>query len=82
MALSRSSEAEFRIREGWLFRWRVRNQTEKTMRPVSVRVPHGKFKAEESKFLPSVEIGAKNSFLLEVAVTCEQPPETVSKMHS
>jgi hypothetical protein len=61
----------------WLFRWRVENKTEKAMRLVSVRVPHGKFKAEESKFLAPVEIGAKNSFVLEVAVTCEQPPETV-----
>ena len=64
-------------REGWLFRWLVRNQIERAMRLVSVRVPHGKFKAEESKFLAPVEIGAKNSFVLEVAVTCEQPPETV-----
>jgi hypothetical protein len=61
----------------WLFTWRVRNQTQRAMRLVSVRVPHGKFKAEEFKFLAPVEIGAKNSFVLEVAVTCEQPPETV-----
>lgn len=46
------------------------------MRLLSVRVPHGKFKAEECKFLPSVEIAAKDSFVLEVAVTCDEPPET------
>jgi hypothetical protein len=61
----------------WLFSWRLRNKSETAMGLVSVRVPHGKFKAEESKFLAPVEIGAKNSFVLEVAVTCEQPPETV-----
>jgi hypothetical protein len=61
----------------WLFTWRVRNQTEKPMRPVSVRVPHGKFKAEECKFLPSEEIAAKDSFVLEVAVTCQEPPQTI-----
>ena len=61
---------------GWRFRWRVRNQTEKAMRPVSVRVPHGKFKAEECKFVPSIEIAAKDSFVLEVAVTCDEPPGT------
>jgi hypothetical protein len=60
----------------WLFRWRVRNQTEKAMRLVSMRVPHGKFKAEECKFVPSVEIAAKDSFLVEVAVTCDEPPDT------
>jgi hypothetical protein len=63
-------------REGWLFRWRVRNQTEKPMRPVSMRVPHGKFKAEECKFVPLVELAAKDSFLVEVAVTCDEPPNT------
>ena len=46
------------------------------MRLVSVRVPHGKFKAEERKFLPPVEIAAKDSFILDMAVTCEEPPET------
>ena len=60
----------------WLFRWRVRNQTEKAMRLVSMRVPHGKFKAEECKFVPSIEIAAKDSFVLEVAVTCDEPPGT------
>ena len=61
----------------WLFRWRVRNQTDRTMRLVSGRVPHGKFKAEECKFLPPVEIAANDSFLLEVAVTCDEPPDTI-----
>lgn len=60
---------------GWLFRWRVQNQTAKAMRLLSVRVPHGKFKAEECKFLPTVEIAAKDSFILEVAVTCDEPPD-------
>lgn len=63
-------------REGWLFRWLVRNQTERAMRLVSVRVPHGKFKAEESKFVPLVELAPKDSFLVEVAVTCDEPPNT------
>ena len=58
---------------GWLFRWHVQNQTAKAMRLLSVRVPHGKFKAEECKFLPTVEIAEKDSFILEVAVTCDEP---------
>ena len=61
---------------GWLFKWRVRNQTESGMRLVSVRVPHGKFKAQESKFLPPVDIGAKASFVFEAAITCDEPPDT------
>ena len=61
----------------WLFSWRLRNKTAKAMRLLSLRVPHGKFKAEESEFLPPVEIGAENSFVLEVAVTCDEPPKTL-----
>jgi hypothetical protein len=61
---------------GWLFTWRVRNQSDKAMRLVSVRVPHGKFKAEECKFLPPVEIAAKAIFVFEAAITCDEPPDT------
>ena len=61
---------------GWLFRWRVRNQTEHAMRAVAVRVPHGKFRAQECRFVPSIEIVPKDSFVLEVAVTCDEPPGT------
>jgi hypothetical protein len=60
----------------WLFRWRVCNQTESAMRLVSVRVPHGKFKAEECKFLPPGEIAAKARFVFAAAITCEEPPNT------
>ena len=61
----------------WLFRWRVENKTEKAMRLLLVRVPHGKFKAEEHKFLPPAKIAAKDSLILELAVACEEPPETI-----
>lgn len=61
----------------WFFRWRLRSKTELAMRLVSVHVPHGKFKAEECKFLPSVKIAAKENFVLEVAVKCDEPPETI-----
>ena len=61
----------------WLFRWRVENKTEKAMHLISVRVPHGKFKAEERKFLPPATIDARDSFILDMAVDCEEPPETI-----
>ena len=61
----------------WLFRWRVRNESQKPMCLLSVRVPHGKFKAEERKLLPPAIIAARDSFILDMAVTCEEPPGTI-----
>ena len=61
----------------WLFKWRVRNATETPMNLLSVRLPHGKFKAEERKFLPQVEIAAQDHFIVDLAVACEEPPNTI-----
>jgi hypothetical protein len=61
----------------WLFRWRVENKTEKAMRLLSVRVPHGKFKAEERRFLPPAKIAARDSFIFDMPVDCEEPPSTI-----
>ena len=61
----------------WCFRWRVRNKTAKAMRLLSVRVPHGRFKAEERKLLPPATIAARDNFILDMAVTCDEPPGTI-----
>jgi hypothetical protein len=61
----------------WLFRWRVENKTEKAMRLVSVRVPHGKFKADERKFGPAAKIAAQDSFILDLAAAFKEPPNTI-----
>jgi hypothetical protein len=60
----------------WLFKWRVRNLTETPMILLSVRVPHGKFKAEERKFGPPVKIEAQDHFILDLSVACREPPNT------
>jgi len=61
----------------WVFRWRVENKTEKAMRLLSVRVPHGKFKAEERRFLPPGKIAVRDSFIFDMPVDCEEPPDTI-----
>lgn len=61
----------------WLFKWRVRNVTETPMSLLSVRVPHGKFKAEERKFVPSAKIAAQDHFIIDLAVACEEAPNTI-----
>lgn len=71
------AEQSRRERPGpWVFRWRVENKTDKAMRLLSVRVPHGKFKAEERRFLPPVKIAAQDHFVLDLAVACQEPPNT------
>jgi hypothetical protein len=61
----------------WLFKWRVRNVTEIPMSLLSVRVPHGKFKAEERKFGPAVKIAAQDHSILNLSVACREPPNTI-----
>ena len=61
----------------WLFKWRVRNLTEVPMNLLSVRLPHGKFKAEERKFGPALKVAAQDHFILDLAVACEEPPNTI-----
>ena len=61
----------------WMFKWRVRNVTETPMSLLSVRLPHGKFKAEERRFGPVLKVAAQDHFILDLAVACEEPPNTI-----
>jgi hypothetical protein len=61
----------------WLFKWRVRNVSETPMRLLSLRVPHGKFKAEERNFRPPVKIAAEHDIIVDLAVACQEPPNTI-----
>jgi hypothetical protein len=63
--------------ERWLFKWRVRNVTATPMNLLSVRVPHGKFKAEERKLGPAIKIAAQDHFILDLVVACQEPPNTI-----
>ena len=61
----------------WLFKWRVRNVTETPMNLLSVRVPHGKFTADDRKFGPAAKIAAQDSLILDLAVASQEPPNTI-----
>ena len=61
----------------WLFKWRVRNVTATPMNLLSVRVPHGKFKADERKVGPAAKIAAQGSLTLDLIVACQEPPNTI-----
>ena len=55
----------------------MRNLTEAPLSLLSVRVPHGRFKAEERRFGPAVKIAAQDHFILDLAVACREPPNTI-----
>ncbi|MEX0805057.1 MAG: hypothetical protein WD688_17310 [Candidatus Binatia bacterium] len=61
----------------WLFKWRIQNKTAEPMRCLSVRVPHEKFRARERVFEPPLEVAVGASVILNMAVFCDEPPETI-----
>lgn len=61
----------------WLLRWRLQNRTTKPLRLISVRVPHGKFKADERIFAPKVAIAAKDHADIQLSISCNEPPESI-----
>ncbi|HET6643969.1 MAG TPA: hypothetical protein VFG65_00555 [Fimbriimonadales bacterium] len=67
-----------RIREPrpgrWLFTWRIHNRTDHPMHCSRIRVPHGKFKAEERRLEPSLGIATRDSATLAVSVYCHESP--------
>ena len=44
---------------------------------LSARLPHGKFKAEERKFGLALKVAAQDHCIVDLAVACEEPPNTI-----
>ena len=61
----------------WLFQWRIQNKTTEPVRCLSARVPHGKFRSRERVFEPPLEVAVGGSVILDMAVFCNEPPETI-----
>ncbi|MPZ77429.1 MAG: hypothetical protein GEU77_12995 [Deltaproteobacteria bacterium] len=61
----------------WLFKWRIQNKTAEPMRCLSVRVPHEKFRSRERVFEPPLAVAVGASVILDMAVFCDEPPETI-----
>ena len=58
----------------WSLQWRVQNKTATTMRLLSVRVPHGKFRADEKIFAPPLEIPAEENRDFQLSISCDEAP--------
>ena len=61
----------------WSFEWRVQNKTTMAMRLLSVRAPHGKFRADERIFAPALEIPPKENRDFQLSISCNQAPASI-----
>ena len=61
----------------WSFKWRVQNKTTTAIRLLSVRVPHGKFRADKLVFAPALEIPAKENRDFQLSISCNEAPDSV-----
>jgi hypothetical protein len=75
--IAESLDTPTRTGDRWLFRWRLQNQTTTPLRLLSVRVPHGKFKAEERIFAPVLEVAADESRDFQIPILCNEAPESI-----
>lgn len=61
----------------WSCSWRIQSLSGRSMKLVSVRLPHGQFRSEEREFNPSLELRPGASARVEISVLCDGEPGTV-----
>jgi hypothetical protein len=61
----------------WSCSWRIQNLTDRSMKLVSVRLPHGQFRSQEREFNPSLEVLPGASARIETSVLCDDQPGAV-----
>lgn len=60
----------------WLVSWQVQNLGEGTLKILSTRLPHSRFRCEEGELDPGLILRPKESARLDLPVKCEGPPGT------
>ena len=61
----------------WLFEWRIQNLTEKPIKFLTARCPHGQFRSEERFFDPPRDAAAGRNTTIEMPVLCDEPAGAV-----
>lgn len=61
----------------WLFEWRIQNLTEKPIKFLTARCPHGQFRSEERFFDPPFQAAAGRNATIEMPVLCDEPAGAV-----
>lgn len=61
----------------WSCSWRIQNLTDRSMKLVAARLPHGQFRSEGREFNPSLEVLPGANAAIETSVLCDDPPGAV-----
>jgi hypothetical protein len=61
----------------WLFEWRIQNLTEKPIKFLTARCPHGQFRSDERFFDPPRDAAAGRNATIEMPVVCDEPAGAV-----
>lgn len=63
----------------WSVGWSVQNQGADSLRLLSVRLPHGQFRAEEHRFEPMLDLAPGQKTEFTISVRCDEPPGLVTE---
>jgi hypothetical protein len=61
----------------WSFTWRIRNLTDRPIKFLAARLPHGQFRSQERAFNPPLEAASGANVEMETSVLCAEPAGTV-----
>jgi hypothetical protein len=65
--------------EYWTVGWQVENAAEQPLKILAARLPHGQFKAEETRFEPPLNLAPHGSERFETSVRCNEPGGLVTE---
>jgi len=65
--------------EYWSVAWQVENRGEDSLKILAVRLPHGQFKSEDTRFEPPVELQPGRSDRFQLSVRCDEPTGSVTE---
>ena len=61
----------------WLFSWRIQNLTDRSIKFLAARCPHGQFRSAERFFDPALQAAAGKAATIEMPVRCDEPAGSV-----
>ena len=61
----------------WLVVWQIKNLGRETLKILSARLPHSRFRCDEKEFQAAVTLPPKESVRLELPVKCEETPGAI-----
>jgi len=63
----------------WSIAWVIENKNLKRIEILAVRLPHGKFKSEEHRFAPALQLEPGASSRFQLCVSCDEPAGLVTE---